>query len=385
MNDMENARLYTLVQEFLDDKLDAADQVTFYSLLQDPAQREALTTIFMELTGQPEMDLAPDPSLQPILHKVQAVDLPTATPVRRIRYRSWAAAILLLLSAGGMYCLFKPSSRVTTTAMAQLTPPSQGQQGAVLTLADGSTVMLDSVKDGVVAAQAGANIVLRKGQVMYDPGKGGAADIAYNTISTPGGRQFQLTLPDGTKVWLNASSSLRYPVSFSGNAREVWLTGEVYFEVTKDEHKPFSVHFNKSCLIEVLGTAFNINAYADEPIMKTTLLQGSIRVNKQQLLQPGEQAKIDYQGAITVTNQISPEDVIAWKNGQFVMNSTDLPALFRQISRWYNIEVVTSGTLPQRTFGGSIATNVSLTDLVEALNMYGIKCKIEQRRLIVHD
>lgn len=383
MNTMKNTRLHILAQDFLDNKLDAAGQQEFYALLGDPGQREALTEVFMELTGAPDMDLEFDLSLQPLLEKAKSVDLPRDTPVKRMYYWRWAAAaIVLLVLAGGIYRLTEQPKRTPPT-VAHSGAIAPGKQGAVLMLADGSTVLLDSMKNGVVASQAGTNVVLNNGQVVYDANTASTTAIAYNTISTPRGRQFSVVLPDGTKVWLNAASSLRYPVAFSGNTREVRITGEAYFEVAADAAKPFSVHFHEKGVVEVLGTAFNVNAYTDEPIIKTTLLQGSIRVNKQQVLQPGEQANIDKNGSITVDNNAETENAIAWKKGLFMMSSTDLPALFRQISRWYDIEVDMKGELPKRSFGGTIDRDVNLSDVIEALNIYGVNCKLENGKLIV--
>ncbi|MBO9730352.1 MAG: FecR domain-containing protein [Chitinophaga sp.] len=380
---MKNTRLHILAQDFLDNKLDAAGQQEFYALLGDPGQREALTEVFMELTGAPDMDLEFDLSLQPLLEKAKSVDLPRDTPVKRMYYWRWAAAaIVLLVLAGGIYRLTEQPKRTPPT-VAHSGAIAPGKQGAVLMLADGSTVLLDSMKNGVVASQAGTNVVLNNGQVVYDANTASTTAIAYNTISTPRGRQFSVVLPDGTKVWLNAASSLRYPVAFSGNTREVRITGEAYFEVAADAAKPFSVHFHEKGVVEVLGTAFNVNAYTDEPIIKTTLLQGSIRVNKQQVLQPGEQANIDKNGSITVDNNAETENAIAWKKGLFMMSSTDLPALFRQISRWYDIEVDMKGELPKRSFGGTIDRDVNLSDVIEALNIYGVNCKLENGKLIV--
>jgi ferric-dicitrate binding protein FerR (iron transport regulator) len=382
MNTMENSRLHNLTQDFLDNKLDAAGQQEFYALLGDAGQREALTEKFMELTGLPDMDLEFDPSLQPLLDKVKSVDLPHKTPVKRMRYWSWAAAIGLLVLAGSIYQLTEQRSS-TLPAVTQKKIIAPGKQGAVLTLADGSAVLLDSMKNGVVANQAGTNVVLNNGQIVYNAEETRTTGTAYNTISTPRGRQFSVVLPDGTKVWLNAASSLRYPVAFSSNMREVRITGEVYFEVAADATRPFSVHFHEKGVVEVLGTAFNINAYTDEPLIKTTLLSGSIRVNKQRVLQPGEQANIDGNDGITVESSAETENAIAWKKGLFIMSSTDLPALFRQISRWYDIEVNIKGELPKRSFGGTIDKDVNLTDIIEALNTYGVNCRLENNKLIV--
>ncbi len=383
MNSMENTRLHHLAQDFLDNKLDEAGQQEFYALLGEPGQREALAEIFMELTGQPDMDLAFDASLRPLLDEATAIDRPRTAPLRRMHYWGWAAAIGLLVLAGSIYRLTEQRGNASPAVRTQAKNVTPGKQGAVLTLADGSTVLLDSMNNGVVASQSGTNVVLDNGQVVYDPEETAAAGAAYNTISTPRGRQFRIVLPDGTKVWLNAASSLRYPVAVTGNTREVRITGEAYFEVAADATKPFSVHFAEKGVVEVLGTAFNINAYEDEPLAKTTLLRGSIRVNRQRVLQPGEEASVSDGNGLTVENSPGAEDAVAWKNGLFIMRGTDLPALFRQISRWYDIEVDMRGTLPDRTFGGTIGRNVSLTDIIEALNIYGVNCRLENGKLIV--
>ncbi|MBO9153630.1 FecR family protein [Chitinophaga sp. GCM10012297] len=380
---MENTRLQQIVKNFLDDKLDAAGQREFYALLGDPRQREALAEIFMELTGQPDMGLSFDGSLLPLLEKATAVDVPRTTPVRRMRYWSWAAAAALLVIAAGVYRLTEQRAAQPAATVQRADKTAPGKQGAVLTLADGSTVMLDSMGNGVVASQGGTSVVLNEGQLAYDPGENGDAGNTFNTISTPRGRQFRIVLPDGTKVWLNAASSVRYPVAFTGNTREVSITGEAYFEVAADATKPFSVHFAEKGVVEVLGTAFNINAYTDEPSVKATLLRGSIRVNRQRVLQPGEQADINDNNDMTVNSDEDAENAIAWKNGLFVMSSTDLPALFRQISRWYDIEVIMKGQLPHRSFGGTIGRNVGLADIIEALNIYGVNCRLDNGQLIV--
>ena len=379
---MENTRLHQLAQDFLDNKLDASGRQEFYALLDDAAQREALTEKLMELTGQPDMDLEFDMALLPLLEKAKAVDRPPVAPVRRMRYWGWAAAIGLLLLAGGIYQLTERRGG-NAPANAQQNVAMPGRQEAVLTLADGSTVLLDSTHNGVVASQSGTNVVLDNGQVTYAPEGTTAASGSYNTIATPRGQQFRIVLPDGTKVWLNAASSLRYPVAFTGDARAVQITGEAYFEVTADASKPFLVNFGKKGVVEVLGTAFNINAYPDEPTIKTTLLSGSIRVNRQQVLQPGEEASINDENGLSVERSTDANDAIAWKNGIFLMRSTDLPALFRQISRWYDIEVELRGKLPDRSFGGTIGRSVNLSDMMEALKIYGVNCKLENGKLVV--
>jgi ferric-dicitrate binding protein FerR (iron transport regulator) len=211
----------------------------------------------------------------------------------------------------------------------------------------------------------------------------------YNTITTANGNQYQLILTDGSKVWLNAASSIRFPTSFTGNERKVEITGEVYFEVAKDPIKPFKVDFkNKEGEIneiEVLGTHFNVNAYADEPDMKTTLLEGSVKIkaaNKIQMLTPGQQASIT-SGGIEVKRNVDIEHVMAWKNGYFLFDNTDIYTLMRQVSRWYNVDVKYEGRITEDGFSGKILRDVPLSKFIKVLELNDVKVRTEGREIIV--
>ena len=181
--------------------------------------------------------------------------------------------------------------------------------------------------------------------------------IAYNILCTPKAGQFAILLPDGTHVWLNNASTLRYPVAFTGPDRTVELAGEAYFEVAKDAAHPFRVKVQNGATVEVLGTSFNIMAYSDEPTEHTTLIDGSVRVtekNQSAILKPAEQTALDAHGILHVTPDVNVQEVIAWKNGFFHFDHASLETTMRQLARWYDIDVDIQGQFPDQAFNGRI-------------------------------
>jgi len=227
-----------------------------------------------------------------------------------------------------------------------------------------------------------------KGKLEYKPlgsvlaGKGA---LVYNRIQVPYGGQYQLELPDGTKVWLNAGSSLRYPVSFTGHERKVELTGEGYFEVAKNKTMPFRVQTSKQ-VVEVLGTHFNINAYNDDPSVKTTLLEGSVKVTQNtmgtfKMLKPGQQSVL--KNNELQVKEADTEEAVAWKNGLFLFNDQSLDEIMHQVSRWYDLQIVFDDvSLKTQRFGGSISRFKNVSQLLQVLESTGsVHFKIEGRRL----
>ncbi|MHA4807898.1 FecR family protein [Flavitalea flava] len=278
-----------------------------------------------------------------------------------------------------------------------------GSNKATLILANGSAILLDSADNGTLAQQGNIRIIkMINGQLAYqtDNGgpqtiKGGPQTTSYNIVNTPVGGQYQLQLSDGTKVWLNASSSLRFPAAFTGSDRQVVLSGEAYFEVAKDPAKPFrvSIAHNPSSLlpgdggeVEVLGTQFNVNAYADEPFVRTTLREGAVRVSKgkeQTILRPGEQSQFSKEGLIKTIPDADVPQAIAWKDGMFSFNKADLPSVMRQIARWYNVEITYEGQVPAMQFGGKISRNSNVQEVLEILALSKVHFKIEGRKIVV--
>jgi ferric-dicitrate binding protein FerR (iron transport regulator) len=298
---------------------------------------------------------------------------------RPIRMWAAAAAVVLLLAGAGMYWWLHHATKVVSPGLAAKKDIAPGSNGAVLHLSDGSTLVLDSAGNGTVAVQGQVKVVKENGMVKY---QGEANEVLYNEITTGKGKQWRMVLPDGSGVWLNAASSIRYPLSFNGKERIVDITGEVYFEVIHNEKQPFKVRTGKH-VIEDIGTAFNVNAYADEPVMKTTLIEGLIRVNGT-LMKPGEQAQASTgQEQVTVSKVDNAADAMAWVSGQLSLESNNLQALLRKIARWYNVEIKVEGTLPETGFIGMIDRNVYLSDVLKALTVYGVNARLENRTLIV--
>lgn len=342
--------------------------------------------------------------------------IPTATPEfsgdisinnnagRRVHFlkTAWlryAAAILLILCAAAyLYLRHQQQYEVAASEAPSLmtNDAAPGGNKAILTLADGSTIVLDSAAQGHITQQEGIKLIkTAEGRLEYEKVRGENltnAALTYNTIRTPRGGQYQLRLSDGTNVWLNASSSISYPVVFSENERAVKISGEVFFDVAKDKTRPFHVDANTT-RIDVLGTEFNINAYEDETTIKTTLLEGSLQIasyeegntaiKMKRLLKPGQQAQAGKNGVMLVTEDIDTEAVIAWKNGYFSFDNTDLTTLMRQISRWYDVDIEYAGKVPTRKFGGEISRNSNLLETLKILSESKIFFRIEGKKIIV--
>lgn len=298
-----------------------------------------------------------------------------------VMFRPWirmAAAIFLLIGISTAIWIVARHKTVTVSNTAKNDIPP-GHTGAVLTLADGSTVVLDSAGNGTIARQGNVQVVNAGGQLKYNGNGNGT--IAYNTLSTPKARQYQLVLPDGSKVWLNSASSIRYPVAFTGKERKVDITGEAYFEVVHNGAMPFKVMAGNTEITDI-GTHFNVYAYKDEVALKTTLLEGAIKVDDK-ILKPGEQAQVNNDNKIKVVQLPDAEDAIAWKNGKISFDNADVPTLMRQLSRWYNLEIIYTGKVPEKQLLGSISRNTNLSTVVSALRENDIHCRIDGNKLIV--
>jgi ferric-dicitrate binding protein FerR (iron transport regulator) len=293
-----------------------------------------------------------------------------------------AATLLLLLCAGEyLFVIRHQPEKAAVITRAPVNDVAPGGNKAVLTLANGSRIVLDSAHNGMLARQGSAKILkLNSGKLVYHliPRAGSLNEpLSYNTITTPRGGQFQVTLPDGTNVWLNAASSLRYPTQFADRERTVQLTGEAYFEVAKNPRNPFIVDMpdyrNKDTMhIQVLGTNFNVNGYEDEGTIKTTLVQGSVKVVRREnsrLVLPGQQAQTDYSGGFRIIRHADIEEALAWKNGLFKYNSTNLQVIMRQIARWYDVQVVYAGKAGDEFFSGSVPRTENASQILHMLAM----------------
>jgi ferric-dicitrate binding protein FerR (iron transport regulator) len=262
---------------------------------------------------------------------------------------------------------------------------SPGGDKATLILADGSTIVLDETQNGTIAQQGNSKIIKLDGKLSYDPTNKNSREIVYNTISTPKGGQYQLELPDGSQVWLNATSSIHFPTSFTGTERRIEITGEAYFEIAKNPNMPFIVTVSNS-EVQVLGTHFNINAYNDEDNVKTTLLEGSVRfVNDSSvnILKPGQQAQLTKEGTTKVVSDVNVDNVVAWKNGLFDFENASIETVMRQLSRWYDVEIEYKGKTDD-LFIAEMRRNIKLSDALKALELTGkVKFDIQDKKIIV--
>ncbi len=308
---------------------------------------------------------------------------------KRSFYRiSAAAAVLIFVFAGVWFYIHKSEHANMRVAKNQFEADiAPGGNKAFLTLANGTKLSLTDADDGEISQEAGVTInKAEDGQLVYtvvgsDPKKGESPQ--FNVIETPRGGQYQISLPDGTKIWLNASSSLRYPTAFTGKERKVELTGEAYFEVAENKSMPFKV-VSKDQIVEVLGTHFNVNAYPEEGAIKTTLLEGSVNVrigDHSAVLKPGQQALVDQSVQVKIADL---QESIAWKNGRTQFSNANIHSIMRMLSRWYDIEVDYQGEIINTGFGGSVSRSKNISEILKLLELTGdVHFKIEGRRVIV--
>ncbi|MGC4234379.1 MAG: FecR domain-containing protein [Niabella sp.] len=303
-----------------------------------------------------------------------------------------AAAILIMIT--GYVFLLQPGKPVNTISSG--TGPEEvsssndmlpGRAGAILTLGDKSTLVLDAMSRGIVARQQDVVVHLEQEQLKYLQETDIKAPVVYNKMTTPKGRRFRVVLADGTKVWLNAGSSISYPVPFAGTERRVEVSGEAYFDVAPNKKKPFRV-VSKNAEVEVLGTQFNFSAYEDQPFVSATLLEGSLRFSsgkEQVLLKPGQQAvKSDEVQGLKLVKNIDSAHVAAWKRGVFDFNNASLQEVLRELSRWYDFEVVyQDAAAPNIVFGGRMGTDLSLSQALKALQVMGVKFTLQNKTLYV--
>jgi transmembrane sensor len=359
-----------------------------WMVLQDLLRQQEHSEPLAEILDRQLIVLAIDPIEYPdVVERIQsgvAQDIareklgpaPTAHRVRFLKtaWVRFAAAVIILFGIGAY--LWNTQQRKTPASTAEASAKVvkndilPGSDRAVLTLSTGQQVILDSaasetIKDGTLS------IKNNNGQLIYKQGD----RVAMNTMSTPKGGQYQLTLADGTKVWLNAASSITYPTAFTGTLREVSITGEAYFEVTRNPKQPFVVKTPKEA-ITVLGTSFNVNAYADEPAMKTSLLEGSVKVGNA-VLRPG-QAYVN--GKVVATNL---DQDVAWKNGVFNFEGMELKAAFRLLGRWYNVDIKYAAEVPAKKIRGGMGHDLTLLEVLESLRDVGINMQIEGNTLVV--
>lgn len=344
--------------------------------------------IYKAVTQPEESDLSPE--VVPVAHRVHFL---------KTAWFRYAAAVILIATGVTIYLVNNDSAIQPTdqNAKKQQNDIQPGGDRAILTLADGKKIILDNAANGNLADQGNTKIIkLTSGQLAYNASismrRGVEADPLYNTISTPRGGQYQIVLPDGSKVWLNAASSIKFPTAFTGERREVTVSGEAYMEIVKNTKQPFFVHTNKATL-QVLGTSFNINAYTDEETEKTTLIEGSVKVvrdelsdkkSNQILLKPGQEAVLAPNSQLT-THAANIERALAWKNGVFQFDQATIPVVMRQLARWYDLEIHYADpmSIVDRSFKGKLQRSLPLSRILKLLEKGGINFKLEGRTLTV--
>lgn len=329
---------------------------------------------------------------QKILSEIHKKIVPDIPLYRKV-WKPLAAAAVLIIMAGGGYLYFNKQNNhpeivsIVQTEKSLKNDIEPGTQGAILTTGSGKTIILDTVKNGELIQNAGNLVVKTDSSIHFSDVPHQKNTVEYYTLSTPRARQQKLSLPDGSIVWLNAQSSIRFPSAFTAARREVAITGEAYFEVAKDAVHPFIVHVNENA-IEVLGTHFNVMAYSNEGSLETTLLEGSVKFssgNNTVLLKPGQQSQLAPGSNIKVNNNVDIEQVVAWKNGIQSFNNADIKAIMRQVERWYDVDVEYKGIIGTRQFSGDIPRYAKLTELLRLfdVNKIHFSIDVEQKKLTV--
>lgn len=328
--------------------------------------------------------------------------LVAAQPVQQAKVIWWnkwqtyvaAASVIVLISLIG-YKWFgekKVVPEATVPVVVQSDDVQPGKYKARLTLDDGSFIIVDSFSNGKLVQQGSTNVYNKDGQLVYQK-QGKAGKALYNTLSTAKGQMYGTVLSDGTKVWLNSQSSLRYPVSFNGDTRTVEINGEAYFEVApvrlrSGGKQPFIVKMPHAIEVQVLGTHFNVNSYSDEEAVRTTLLEGKVKVftsnNSKTILQPGQQATLNKQTqALKKIDEVDVDEVVAWRYGYFQFKDADLKTVLRQIARWYDVEVEYAGKVPAMDFVGKLPRNSNLSQVLATLETNEVHFTIQGKKIIV--
>lgn len=403
---MSDQRITYLLKGWTSRKLTPEEEKELFDWITDNPDQSPIHAHVQQLVEQYDRnDLVPAVEWESLYERI--LDKREKPVVHRVNRtgRNWfriaaAAAVLAIITTTAIVLLTnnkKPDQTLANSNKHLSNDAIPAKEGAILTLANGRQVVLDSMGNGIVTTQGKTTVLISNGQLVYNAGTT-ESEILYNTMTTPKGRQYQLVLPDGTAVWLNAASSITYPTAFVGKNRNVSITGEAYFEVTKDKTKPFQVKVN-NMEVEVLGTHFNINSYADEASIKTTLLEGSVRVikgNDMAMLKPGQQAQINTTtvamssgrqqsntAGITVINNANLDQEMAWKNGSFQFDGVPLSAVMRQLSRWYDVEIVYEKGVPDINLGGEMKRDLNLSQVLKGLGKMGVNFRIEGKKLVV--
>ncbi|HVS95097.1 MAG TPA: FecR domain-containing protein [Puia sp.] len=383
---MNDERTEYLLEAYLDNRLSDSEWSELRAILADADRENEIKDLLQAgMERQPPGQLYLERDYDALASRIMGVDLPTAR-VRRLPLR-WAVAAAVFVLLAGIFLLTRHVHRDSSEVGKIARDVAPGGNRAILTLANGTQIVLDSAANGELAVQGKMRVFKTAGgELKYQPGATGEdVGTAYNTLVTPRGGQYHLILPDGSQVWLNAASSIRYPTAFSEGRRSVSMTGEAYFEVAENRAKPFQVKIGDHAAVDVLGTHFNVNAYSDEPDIRTTLLEGSVKLSqgtKGVLIRPGEQGLVSNGGI--VVRETDTGAAVAWKNGFFQFKDADLATVMRQLARWYDITVRLEGGAGNAQFSGKIGRDLTLTQLLDGLSHQKVHYRLEEgRRLVI--
>lgn len=399
---MEKERVVFLLQKHLAGTLTAQEKTELIALA-GIKQNKEIATAQLEglLARETQFSDFNEKRFMPLIAGVLQADTITEEEImadpgknRALHFFGTKTGILLIALAfavaiGGYLYQFNPfatKARVNNgkSGSAEITP---GGSKAMLTLSDGSTIVLDSASTGILAQQGNVKVTKKEnGELQYTASGEKGSPVSFNTIRTPRGGEYTVVLSDGSRIKLNAFSSITYPTTFAAKDRNVTITGEAYFEIAKNLKSPFKVKVY-DMEAEALGSEFNINAYIDEPVIKTTAIKGSIKLSRNDSMlsiRASQQGDFDKQGNFSLVKNADTNEVIAWKNGFFQFNNTSLSAVMHQIGRWYNVDIVyEKGAAKDREVFGEIRRNVNLTEIMKMLRKSGIDCRIDGRTFIV--
>ena len=381
---MSKERLSYLLQQYLDNCLTSAEYDELTAAINTEAGSGEIQVLLEEMIEHSSPDSGyNEADWEPLLQNILGMrkEAPEARPMK-FRWMIAAAILLTIVGAGYLFYIKRTAGHEINTVVAHDLAP--GSNKAILTLGDGNTIDLDAAHNGVVAQQGGAQLIKnRNEQLIYR--QSDEADVQYNRLTTPRGGQFQLQLPDGSKVWLNAATTLRYPTRFIGDQRVVELQGEAYFEINTDAKRPFHVKVGQM-EVEVLGTHFNIMDYDEEPAIRTTLLEGSVRVRKganSVIIKPGQQALLGHDEKLVVA-AADTEAAVAWKEGMFMFRDAGIEQVMRQLARWYDVEVVYKDGVPKDRFQGEMYRNVNASKILKVLEASGLHFVVEGKKIILY-
>lgn len=397
---MNEERITYLFYRYFDGTSTPDEKVELADLIQNPLYKERFLALMEEAwkTYSDDNPVFSEEKSRKLLtevlgHPITDESELTENPHRPVfLWKRFAAVAMIIIATGLAFYFYQDQKRIPEAMTVIEEDILPGRNIASLTLQDGTVFHLETAENGLLTRQEKVAVMkVNDGQIVYQaPDQSFNGQPAFHELITPRGGQYMLILPDGSKAWLNAASSIRFPVPFSESDRKVEITGEVFFEITKSKRKngqprPFFVKVHQT-EIEVLGTQFNINAYDDEHMLRTTLLEGSVKVhngNLEKLLKPGQEASISQASSSIQINEVDTEMSVAWKNGYFQFEQTPLQEVMRQLSKWYDVDVSYEGAIPDRAFSGEISRSTTLSQVLEILEISKVHFNRDDKKILI--